>query len=169
MSEYTFKVTVKNQIAQLSWLITVYLAVGAIFFHFFGSSLKGPIPYIYLSLFLLDILPTLLVHIQYYQANKGAVLDIDRALHRISYVTAKEVIAYNFDDIESFVRMDSWGAGAWYSFAEYRYYKIVFKDKKEIIVTSLMIKNIKYVLEPLLNISADKKRRPIAFIKKELA
>jgi hypothetical protein len=164
MSDFTFKITNKNQFAQLNWLITVNLAIGIIFYYFFGFSLWGPLPYIYGWFILLDILPTLLVHIQYYQANKGAVLDIDRTLHRISYVNAKKTLTYNFEEIESFVRMDSWGTGVWYSFAEYRYYKITFLDKNEIIVTSLMIKDIKDVLELLLNRSAYKRRRPIAFI-----
>jgi len=164
MSDFTFKITNKNQFAQLNWLITVNLAIGIIFYYFFGFSLWGPLPYIYGWFVILDILPTLLVHIQYYQANKGAVLDIDSTLHRIRYVIAKQTLTYNFEDIESFVRMDSWGTGIWYSFAEYRYYKLTFTDKNEIIVTSLMIKNIEYVLEPLLNRSAYKRRRPIAFI-----
>jgi hypothetical protein len=166
LGDFTFKITGKSQFSQLNWLITVNLALAIIFYYFFGFSLWGPLPYVYLGFILVDILPTLFVHIQYYQANKHAKLDIDTSLHRIRYVTAKKTLTYNFDDIESFVRMDSWRIGVWYSFADYSYYKITFTDKKEIIVTSLMIENIKYVLEPLLNRLADKKRRPIAFIKR---
>lgn len=165
MSDCRFKITVRNQLAQLNWLITVYLAIGFIFYHYFGFSFKGPIPYIYLAYLTFDILPTLLVHIQYYRVNKDAVLDINQQLRTISYITSRETLSYHFDDIASLIRVDSWGAGAWYSFAEYRYYKITFTDKREIFVTSLMIKDIKYTLEPLLHLQAEKMRRPIAFIK----
>ncbi|HEV9036259.1 MAG TPA: hypothetical protein VGQ51_06565 [Puia sp.] len=166
MNDLIFRVTVKTQLAQLNWLITVYLAIGILFYCLFGLSLRPPIAYIYSAVFLFDILPTLLVHVQYYRVNNGAVLDINRELHRISYITPHETLSYNFDDISSFVRVDSWGAGQWYSFAEYRYYKITFKDKKKIIITSLMIKDIKYVLEPMLHMTAVKERRFVAFIRK---
>jgi hypothetical protein len=166
MSDHRFKITVGNQLAQLNWLITVYIAIGYIFYRFFGFSFKGPVPYIYLAYLSFDIVPTLLVHIQYYRANKDAVLDINRELRTISYETPRETLSYHFDDIGSFVRVDSWGAGAWYSFAEYRYYKITFTDKKEIIITSLMIRDIKSVLELDLRMEAVKKHRVVAFIKK---
>src|ERR1700730_9513596 len=99
MGDYKFKITVGNQLAQLNWLITVYLAIGYIFYHYFGFSLKGPVPYIYLAYLSFDILPTLLVHIQYYRANKGAVLDINSEFRTISYVTRRESLSYHFDDI----------------------------------------------------------------------
>jgi hypothetical protein len=165
MGDLTFKVTIKNQLAQLSGLISVYLAIGVMFYLFFGLSLRPPIAYIFMAMFLFDILPTLLVHIQYYKANMGVVLDIDKQLRRIGYITTNGVFSYRFDEIEFFVRCDSRLSGGWNSFSGYRYYKIIFRDKREIYITSLMIRRIKYVLEPLLGRKPDVKGRLIAFIK----
>jgi hypothetical protein len=46
LGDFTFKITNRNQFSQLNWLITVNLALGIIFYYFFGFSLWGPLPYI---------------------------------------------------------------------------------------------------------------------------
>ena len=73
-------------------------------------------------------------------------------------------LGYHFEDIERVEHVASYGGGSWYSFSEYRYFRIKFKDQKEIVITSLMMKDIKHIMEPLLGVSAHKKLKLVAFI-----
>lgn len=166
MSRHSFKITFGNHLALLSWLLIVYSVIGIIFYYFFRLSLKFPIAYVYLWFILADILPTILVHIQYYKANRGVTFEIYREIRELRYTTENENLTYKFDDIVSFVQVISYGAGGWFSFRDYRYFEIVFKDEKRIFVTSLLIKDIKYVLEGYLLRAANKKYRLVAFIRK---
>ncbi|MBS1663675.1 MAG: hypothetical protein JST68_21710 [Bacteroidetes bacterium] len=114
---------------------------------------------------IIDIVPTLIAHVQYCLANWGSALIIDKQARMIRYISKAGDLSYHFGDIERLEHTASYGGGSWwYSFSEYRYFRIKFKDQKEIIVTSLMMKDIKFVLEPLLGISAHKKLKLVAFI-----
>ena len=164
MNQLTFKITFQRQLSLLSWMLTVYGILLSIYLYFFGFTLQPKFSYIFLALFLLDICPAILVHIQYLRANWHSELTIDKESRRLIYATPKKKLTYHFEDINSIQHVSSYGGGAWYSFSEYRYFKIGFKDKQEIIITCLMVKDIKYTLERLLNLSAQKKLRIVAFI-----
>jgi len=149
----------------LWWMISVYGTLTVIYILWKGFTLRGPFFYVFAGFFLLDILPTLLVHFQYWLANRNALLMIDRKNQKISYSTPQQRLRYGFDEITSFKHFASYGGGAWYSFSEYRYFKITFVDNSEIIVTCLMMKDIKDVFELLLSRKAEKKLSIVAFIK----
>ena len=164
MADHTFRVTFQQQLAMMIRMLIVYGVLLFIYFYYYGFGIETPYQYIFLFFFLLDICPALLVHIQYLTINKGAALVINTELKTINYTTRKESFLYHFDDIELLRHVASFGGGAWYSFSEYRYYRIVFKDKKEIVITCLMVKDIKNTLEMLLRMKAQKKLKVVAFV-----
>ena len=72
---------------------------------------------------------------------------------------------YSFSEIESLQYYRSWGKGSgWHSFGEYRYYKIIFKDKREIVITCLMINDIENTLEMLLRMKAERHAKVVCLI-----
>lgn len=148
----------------LWWLISVYSIISYIFIFYLHLTFKPPYIYIYLAVFLLDILPTLLVHCQYLIRNWGATLIINKDLETVKYISSSENLTYKFEDIDHLEHIASYGGGGWYSFGQYRYFKIVFKDGKSVIVTCLMVKDIKLIFETLLGIKAVKKLKAVAFI-----
>ena len=164
MHEFTFEITFKRHLAQLNWMLSVYGILLTIYFYYYGWHFPGPYIYIFSAVFILDILPTLILHVQYWMANRNSVFVINKELHKLTYSNPYQSNSYNFDEIASLLHVASYGGGSWYSFAGYRYFKITFKDGKEFIITSLMVKDIKYVIEMLLNRKADKKLRAFAFI-----
>jgi hypothetical protein len=165
MSEITFEVTPKQQLSMLTRIFVVYGAIGIVYVYLQGFTLKRPFLIIFLVMFSLDILPALIAHIQYWIANKNAILKIDKEHQQLSYATPTGTQVHNFDDIISLQHFASYAGGSWYSFSEYRYFKITFKDNNEIIVTCLMVADIKDVFELLLSRKAEKKLSVVAFIK----
>jgi hypothetical protein len=165
MSDITLKVTVKQQLAMLAGIFIVYTAIGAAAIYFSAFKMNTALLHVFLGFFLLDGLPALLVHIQYWLTNRNTVLKIDKEYQRLTYITTNETKVYRFEDIALLQHVASYGGGSWYSFSEYRYFKITFDDKSEIVVTCLMMSNIKERLELLLGRKAEKKLRIVAFIK----
>lgn len=165
MSDITLKVTVKQQLSMLGWIFAVYAAIGAGTIYFSGFKFNIALLCVFLIFFLLDGVPALLVHIQYWTTNRNTVLKIDKEHQRLTYITPNGTQVHHFDDIALLQHVASYGGGSWYSFSEYRYFKITFNDKSEIIVTCLMMSNIKELFELLLGRKAEKKLRIVAFIK----
>jgi hypothetical protein len=97
--------------------------------------------------------------------NRSVVLAIDKEARELAYSSPLRVLKYSFDDIHTVQHFASYGGGTGvYSFGEYRYFKIIFKDKVEVIVTCLMINNIKNTLANLLEVEVAKRLRVVAFI-----
>ena len=68
-------------------------------------------------------------------------------------VTAKKV---QFSEIESLHYYSSYGRGSWYTFGEYEFCRIVLLNKsEEIVITCLMVKNIRGKMEEILLLKAD--------------
>jgi hypothetical protein len=159
-----FKITLRQQILMLLPLILKNGIAFGIMYYFIGMELHTLI-IVFLIFFILDILPTLIVHIQYLFKNWKSVLTINNENKKLTYVSRFDNLEYSFDDILSFQHIASYGGGTGvYSFGEYRYFKILFKDNKQIIITCLMINNIKTTLEKLLGIVPEKRLRIIALI-----
>ena len=160
----TFKVTLKQQIILLS---SLFLKNGILILliYFINGTLNtiGSF-YTIIVIFFIDILPTIIVHIQYLLRNKGALFIVDTQNKTLEYRDKKSDLKYSFDDIDSLNYVASYGGGSrWYSFAEYRY-KIILHDRNEIIITCLMMNNIKYNFEPLFKIKCDEYCKVLALI-----
>ncbi len=111
----------------------------------------------FLFYFLLDILPTLVLHIQYYLKNRCSKLELDTGSNVIAYSSLIKNYEYPSAKIKSFDYYRAYGKGSgWNSFGRYRYYKIVFEDNTQIFITCLMVNDIENTLEDLLSLKAQK-------------
>lgn len=159
-----YKITFKQQFLMLIPLIVINSAIviGLAYLNATGNLLLGTL----IGVFILNVLPVIIVHIQYYLANRRANLNIDIEKRILNYTSPKQHCEYSFDDIKYLDHHVSYGGGSgWYTFSEYRYYKITFKDNKVINITCLMINDIQNKLEKLLDRKAEKFPAIIPFIK----
>jgi len=101
----------------LGWTFAVYAALGAGAIYFSGFKLNIALLCVFLGLFLLDGVPALLVHLQYWMANRRTVLKIDKEHRQLSYITPNGTQVHHFDDIALLQHFASYGGGSWYSFA----------------------------------------------------
>jgi hypothetical protein len=116
-------------------------------------------------IFLLDTLPASVLFIQYRIKNDKAVLTINTQTKELLYQTPSTQIKHPFSNIIALQYYHNLGKGTgWYSFGEYRYYKIIFNDKKEIIITCLMINDIENTLEILLKVKAEQHAKWLCLI-----
>lgn len=161
-----FKITLGQQLNYLTPAFIKAALFTGVYFYLFGFTIPYSyigVLYVYLFLLVTDILPALIVHIQYLM--KKGVLSIDRSSKMISYQSAEKNLKYTFEDIISVEHIASYGGGSWwYSFGDYRYFKIIFKKGGELIITCLMVDDFKSTLEGLLHVQAKKKLRIIAFV-----
>jgi len=164
MDDLTFKVTIGRQISQLSYMLIVYGLLAITYLYFMGFKMPHVFGYVFGGIFLFDMCPTLIAHFQYLNANSNALLAIDKEHRKIEYFSGKESFTYHIDEIEALQLISSYGGGAWYSFSEYRYCKIIFRDKRQVIITCLMMADIKDTLPMLFGIPAQRKYKIVAFI-----
>ncbi len=163
--EYRFQITAKQQFILLARVIIfgLFIIGGTIFFKVSLNS--SPFLSVALVLFFIDTLPALVLFIQYWMKNRNARLTINTQTEKLIYQTPTFYSEHAFSDIISFQYYINLGKGTgWYSFGEYRYYKIIFYDNTEIIITCLMINNIESSLESLLRMKAKKHARLLCLI-----
>ncbi len=159
------RITWKRQIALLSSMLLKFSILVIVYLYFFGFSIRSFIyVYLFLFLFVFDFLPTILLHIQFLIRTGNDIVILNRKNRTIEY-KSKTDSKHNFDDITVLEYVASYGGGSgWYSFGEYRYYKIVFKDESSLIINCLMLEDIKHRLEPILGKTANKKLKVLPFI-----
>ena len=115
--------------------------------------------------FIIDILPTLILRIQYLIANYNAILYIDTSQKLLIYSSPKKNVTYPFQEIKSLIYFNNYGnKTGFYSFADYKFFRIIFNDGNFINVTCLMMKNIKNELLQLLNIQSERNTQFLALI-----
>ena len=158
-----YKLILKNQLASLSGLmiftillmITVWL-VGLN--EGFGSDL-----FFFFSVFyLINLLPVIFVHYQYYNANKDKELLIEMDKKQLLIKTHNSVKTINFKEIQKIeiYMMPSMYRGInfqLFPFESYHYAVIETKDKEKIIITSLIVVNLTKLFTDL-NINVVRKR-----------
>jgi len=151
-----YKVTLKQQLLVLSSFLIIDGGAAIIYLYFFGVHIPYTIFMLPLLLvFVLTILPVLILHIQYYRANKSSELMIDKRNRKLRYITDLVDLEVSFGDIEFLHFYGSFaGDSGLYTFSAYRYFKIILKDKQEIFITSLMMYDIKNKLPELLSMEA---------------
>lgn len=162
---FVFKISFKQQFLMVIPLIVVNIAIviGLLYTNTTGNLLLGML----IAVFIISVLPVIIVHTQYYIANRGANLNVDIEKGILNFTSPKQYYEYSFDDIKYLDHHVSYGGGSgWYTFGEYGYYKITFKDNREINITCLMMNDIQNKLEKLLGRKAEKFPAIIPFIKK---
>jgi hypothetical protein len=121
----------------------------------------------YVFLFSFDVLPTIILHLQYFSVNRNAILVVRDQQRMLSYSRNGERFDYSFDDIDRIFYVAGWGNDQWYSFSDYRYFVLAFKDGRKILISCLMIKFTRQGLEGMFGIEVPIKRRPpFPFIRK---
>lgn len=116
-------------------------------------------------LFILDTLPTILLHIQYWSKNRKATFYIDTENKTLLYELPNLKIEGDFNEITSLLYYSGAVKTGFQSYSEYRYCKIGLQNGKIIIVTILMISEIEKTLEILLKIKPESHKRFLPFIK----
>ena len=148
---HQFKITFRQQLLLLSRLVVFwffFLLIGnyILKFHFDAAFI-----YVIIFFLVLDTIPALILHIQYLTKNWNAVLTVDPNQRIVTYETTNKKVTYPFSQITHLDYYRGYGKGTgWHAFSEYRFYKITFADKSQIVVTCLMINRIEKTLERLL-------------------
>ncbi len=132
----------------------IYTTKNSIFLLYFG-----------LGIFIIDTLPALIPHIQYYLKNKDSYLIIDQEKNIIILKTKGTTIQTSLNDIIELQHYASYGGGTgFYAMGEYRFYRLVLNGNKDIIITCLMVNDIENTLEPALKMKAKKIMRLVCFL-----
>jgi len=162
----SFTVTLKQQLILLSLLIVKNSILAGAYIYYFGWDVPTRLLYyVFAFLFLIDILPTIVVHIQYLIKNWKCVLTIDTEKRILRYGRPGTSREYSFDGIHSLHYYVSYGRGTGvYSFESYRYVRIILNDGSQIIITCLMVNKIEKRLEQLTGIEMEKHLRVVALI-----
>jgi hypothetical protein len=167
-----FKVTLKQQLRVLTLFFFENITITCGVIYFFRNIKLGALEIsVIVFLIFIQIIPSIILHIQYLIWNNNSLLEIDMVTFSISYQTKSEVLSYKFSDIEKLTlyanggHISYKGTIEYYPSDAYRYYEIVFKDGKRMIITCFMIQNIENVLEKILNIKAIRKFRILPIIK----
>ena len=121
----TFKITIMQQLKMLAHMLLIYpvIFVGIYFsVDDFSNFLNSRTLYIItLIFFIIDILPTLIIHIQYLIANHHSILEIDTSQKVLIYIYPKKNVIYPFQEIKSLIYFNNYGNNTgFYSFAEYK-------------------------------------------------
>ena len=162
MKSLTYKITI---VQQLLFLLP-FIAINSIFVFFllykFGWTAATWVAIGFLCI--VSIIPTLVLYIQYLIKNIGLTVNLNIDERTICFIQKGNKSKYFFNEISELIRTSSYGRGSWYSFGNYRFYKIIFKDHSEFIITSLLIKNIEEDLANKLNCQEEKKLKVLALI-----
>ncbi|MCU7552584.1 hypothetical protein OCK74_25925 [Chitinophagaceae bacterium LB-8] len=168
-SLYKFNLTAKQQFLVLIpfFLINIAISIGA--FYFFESPNTTAILIGAAVVFVLNVLPVLILHIQYLFKGHNSVA-IDTQNRTIELQGSGSNKKYSLDDIASFDyyathgHCSKRGSSLWYTFDPYRFYKITFKDNHVAYITCLSINDIENTLEPLLGLQAEWRFRAIPLL-----
>ena len=160
MRDQVYEVTAKRQMELLRYMLIIH---GIIIFGYllhYGFTIQVFLLEAYVFLLLVDVLPTIILHLQYVRANRNAILIVRDQQRTLSYNRNSEQFDYSFDDIEQIFYVAGWGNDQWYSFSDYRYFVLSFKDGKKILISCLMIKFTKQSLARMFEKELIIKRRP---------
>lgn len=101
--------------------------------------------------FLIFFIPQLVLHLNYYFANKGDVFFYDPGNRTITIDNKGVSHTFTFDDIESIERYKSFPLAEnrmqWFPWDSYNYSVIHLKGGKQFIVTSLLVPNMDLPIE----------------------
>ena len=117
--------------------------------------------------FSFDALPTIIMHIQYFCANRNAAIIVRHQERMFLYIKNGIRENYSFDEIEMIIYEVGFGNGAWYSFSDYRYFVLVMKNGKKILISSLMLRYNKDIVERMFGMKVATKARIFPFVKRE--
>ncbi|MBN9386388.1 MAG: hypothetical protein J0H74_36860 [Chitinophagaceae bacterium] len=164
--KYVIRPSLKQQFLLLWPMLLRYVFLIAVYVHYMNWNFNAIVFWIPFSiLFVMDIGPALALNIEYSIKTSRLIIEIDEELKTISYTWHNTKRVFSFDDISALEYYTSFGRGTGvYSFENYRYYKITFKDQTQIPITSLMMNKIQKRVEPLLGMKAEKNPTFLPFV-----
>jgi hypothetical protein len=162
-----YSISIIQQCILLSHLVSVSIAIPVVIYYYTGSALPVyQASYVYLFYFLFNVLPTLILHFQYYLENRKTVLVINPTSRLFSCSKNGKEEWHSFDEIEKIIYVASYGKDTGvYSFGEYRYCTICMKDNTRFNVTCVMVNQIEERLGKAFGIEFEKKYRILALLK----
>jgi hypothetical protein len=167
MRDQVYEVTFKRQMELLRYMLIIHGIIIFAYLLHYGFTFQAVLLEAYVFLLLFDVLPTIILHLQYLKANRNAIFVVREQQRTLSYSRNGEKFNYSFDDIEQIYYVAGWGNDQWYSFSDYRYFILTFKDGREILITCLMINFTRQSLERMFGKALTIKRRPpFPFIRK---
>jgi len=162
-----YKVTVLRQLQLLFPSIIINCITVIIYIYVIGLSAPMYIAIVFFAFFfVVNLLPVVILHLQYLSVNKSSVLLCNNVEGTLEYIRKDLNYKAGFSEIESFHYYSSYGKGSWYTFGEYGFCKIVFSNKEEMIVTCLMMKNVKEKMEEILCLKAEEHLKFLALLPK---
>lgn len=162
------KTRFSQQLRLISSMIIRYLII-LFFFNYYIGFESLYIGYLWLALILLlfDIIPTVILYIQYLLINKKTIIIIDTELKNLKIKKESNFSNYSFDEIKSFKYYESFGRDSYfYSWEGFRYYIVEFHDNRTLIITCLLMNKIERNLEQLLCKKAEVHRTVYVFVRK---
>ncbi len=163
---YRYRVNLGQQLRLLLQPVLLHLGIIGIVYYRYHTISLGPLLITLGGIFLFDTLPALILHVQYLNKNYKAEFSINTIDRTFSYLSKQEEKKYSFSEIKLLEYYVSYARKTGiYSFARYRYYKIVLTNGDVIVVTCLMINDIENTIESLLRIKAEKELKVLCFIK----
>lgn len=142
----TYSITARSQLTYLAQPLFFISAIFILFFWAFGWSYV--LDFILLLTFVIDSLPAAILHVQYLYKNFNSTLSIDRNTNKISYIQQNSIIEYDFTNIEQIIKVKNSASSyinARHPFTQYFYYKIIFNDEQELIVTCLLADDLEII------------------------
>lgn len=165
----TFKLTFKQQFLVVQITIIKYLLLIFLFWYL-GYELSVGMIMVWLGIFVIDLLPAIVLHINYFINDLGSELTIDRGAGTLFYRNSKNNRLFNLADAVELNHVVSIGGAStytgWYAFGDYSFCEIQLRNGEKLIITCLMVNHIKQTLEILLKMKANTKMRLLPIIRR---
>jgi hypothetical protein len=170
VTKFFLKVSLKQQLFVLFpfFLINAIVIIG--YFLVYGGPIEGSILVFFIIVFLINVCTVIALHLQYLYYNSSMCMEIDTRTKELNINQKHKQYNYSFYDIQSLDyyatsgHSSKKGYNMVYTFDNYRFYKIKFKDNRTFFVTCLMMYYIEKNLEPLLDFEAEWHFRALPFI-----
>lgn len=161
-----FGQTFYRHIRLISYVVLFYSLTAFLVYQRVGLSILSPqlIKITYVAFFI-DILPTILLHLQYTYFSMGKEGQVNQDSRTITYFYRNINYSYTFDDIDKVICRSSYGRRTYVlSFTGYAYCVVVFKDGRTLVIPNLIFPDVTDVLPGLLKIEPVRKFAVFAFI-----
>ncbi len=163
-TNYYFRISIGQQLKLLSR--PAFLWIGLYAFCIIGKLNMDAFLFAGSFLFVLDTLPVIILHIQYWLKNRNAIFYIDFQKRKIIYEFKNSEISGYFEDIISFSSYTGFAPKyGFQSMEDYKYCKIELRNKEIIYLTILMIPDVQRTLETTLKIKPELHRKYMCLIK----
>jgi hypothetical protein len=167
-----YKISLWNHLRVLDLLI--FLSIGLYAFVFYErhyNAFAHPgIEFDIFILWIVNLIPVLYLHIEYWYYNRGTELEIDAYEKKFIYTDKTGTTeTYSFDDLSKIIvymppHFHSKTMFIRIPFDTYHYAKIYTKSGKEIIITCLMVRKVQDLVGSIRGVPVEKKRRIFASI-----